>query len=700
MKLPLPQSLAAQFALVASCLVALVIAVGATTLYSLSRSTHALRQLAEVRLARLQDAQDLAQQTMAIERMSLQLSRDETVDAVRETQRKLIAHLALFDGLVDRLASAPSASGEVGVDALALHRSSQRFRNTVNIEAQVREAALTAGAATHQAASQGSLVPDLSRQAIVLAAAAREQSDNFTREYRRAVEQLADETDHTRGWIIGEVAVSLLLAWLIAHVFLGRHVVGRLRSVSRSLRHGDADPLQAGVPVRGRDEIADMARAVEQFLEDRRQRRQAEDALKELNVELEARVAQRTAELRSALSGLKAEIVERQHAEEAARASEHFLDSIVENIPDMIFVKDAQSLRFVRLNKAGEQLLGYPREELIGRSVHDLFPAREAEFFDLNDRDVLESRQMVNIPEEPVHTRHGPRVVHTMKIPIVDMRGEPRFLLGISRDITEQKRAEAELRESERRYREVQMALAHANRVTTMGQLTASISHEIKQPIAATATNAQAGLLWLRAQPPNLEEVRQAFDRINKDMKRASEVTNRIHGLVKKAPPSMESLSINEAIDEVITLMRGEIVKHGICARTQFAEDVPVVAGDRVALQQVMLNLIMNAVEAMSAVANRPRELTVSTSSDDAGGVLVTVSDSGPGLGLAVDDFERLFEPFYTSKSGGMGMGLSICRSIVEAHGGWLRASANAPSGAVFQFVVPAVDAGRVTVCR
>ena len=244
------------------------------------------------------------------------------------------------------------------------------------------------------------------------------------------------------------------------------------------------------------------------------------------------------------------------------------------------------------------------------------------------------------------------------------------------------------------------MALAHANRVTTMGQLTASISHEIKQPIAATATNAQAGLLWLRAQPPNLEEVRQAFDRINKDMKRASEVTNRIHGLVKKAPPSMESLSINEAIDEVITLMRGEIVKHGICARTQFAEDVPVVAGDRVALQQVMLNLIMNAVEAMSAVANRPRELTVSTSSDDAGGVLVTVSDSGPGLGLAVDDFERLFEPFYTSKSGGMGMGLSICRSIVEAHGGWLRASANAPSGAVFQFVVPAVDAGRVTVCR
>lgn len=695
MKLPLPQSLAAQFALVASCLAALVIAVGATTLYSLSRSTHALRQLAEVRLARLQDAQDLVQQTMTIERLSLQLPRDDTVEAVSETQRTLIAHLALFDGLVDRLAVAPSAGGDVGIDALALHRSSQRFRTTVNIEAQVRQTELTARAATHQAASLASLAPELSRQAGVMAVAAREQSADFTREYRGAVEHLADEADRTREWIIGEVAVSLLLAWLIAHVFLGRHVVGRLRCVSRSLRHGDAELLQAGVPVRGRDEIADMARAVEQFLEDRRQRRQAEDALKELNVELEARVAQRTAELSSALAGRTAEIVERQHAEEAARASEHFLDSIVENIPDTIFVKDAASLRFVRLNKAGEQLLGYRREELIGRSVYDLFPAQEAEFFDLKDRDVLQSRQMANIPEEPVLTRRGPRVVHTMKIPIVDVRGEPRFLLGISRDITEQKRAQAELRESDRRYREVQMALAHANRVTTMGQLTASISHEIKQPIAATATNAQAGLLWLRAQPPNLEEVRQTFERINTDMKRASEVMNRIYGLVKKAPPSMESLSINEAIGEVIALMRGEIVKHGICARTQFAQDAPVVKGDRVALQQVMLNLIMNAVEAMCAVANGPRELTVSTCRHDAGGVLVSVSDSGPGV--AVDYFERLFEPFYTSKSSGMGMGLSICRSIVEAHGGWLRASANVPCGAVFQFTVPAADTGRGT---
>jgi PAS domain S-box-containing protein len=699
-KLPLPQTLTAQFALVASCLAALVVALGATTVYSLTGSAHALRQLAEDRLVRLQDAQDLAQQTMTIERMTLRLSSDDTLDAVRETQRRIIAYLTSFDGLVDRLASAPSTREDVGIDALALHRSSQRFRNLVNIVAQVRERALSERAArgvptgVTAETSLAGLDHDLRSQADALVVTARAQSDQFTREYRRAVQQLAHETDRTRAWIIGEVGVSLLLAWLIAHVFLGRHVVGRLRKVSRCLRHGDLhdrDDRAAVVPVSGRDEIADMARAVEQFLEDRRRRRQVEEALKGLNIELEGRVAQRTAELRKALADREAEIVERQHAEEAVRASEHFLNSIIENIPDTIFVRDAATFRFVRLNKACEQLLGYRREEILGKSVHDLFPPQEAEFFAAKDRHVIESRQMVNVPEEPILTRHGQRFVHTMKIPIVDVHGEPRFLLGISRDITEQKRAAAELRESERRYREVQTALAHANRVLTMGQLTASISHEIKQPIAATATNAQAGLLWLRAQPPNLDEVRQAFDRINKDMKRASEVMNRIHGLVKNAPPSMERLRINEAINDVVGFLHGEIASKGVRVQLRLAPNVPRVEGDRVALQQVVLNLIMNAVEAMSAVEGGPRELTISTDTEGAGAVLISVADSGPGVAHEVA--ERLFEPFYTSKAGGMGMGLSICRSIVEAHGGRLWVSANTPRGAVFQFTVSVAKA-------
>ncbi|MGN6231048.1 MAG: ATP-binding protein [Trinickia sp.] len=693
MKLSFPQSLTAQFALFASCLTALVVALAATSLYSLTSSTHALRQLAEDRLGRLQDSQDLARQTLTIERMALQLSSDKTIDAVRETQRQLIEHLASFDRLVDALATATPTREDIGVDTLALHRSSQRFRNTVNIEAQLRETALAArlaGAAPPPDTSLARLDEDLHLQADMLAVAAREQSVHFTSEYRKAVQDLADRSDRTRAWVVGEVAVSVLLAWVMAQVFLGRRVMGRLRRVSRSLRHGDADG-ELEVPVHGRDEIADMARAVEQFLEDRRQRKQAEEALKALNAELEARVAQRTEELSSALAGRTAEIVIRQRAEEAARASEHFLNNIIENIPDTIFVKEAATLRFVRLNKAGEQLLGCRREELLGKSVHDLFPAPEAEFFDAKDRDVLESREMINIPEESVLTRHGPRLVHTMKIPILDVRGEPQFLLGISRDITERKRAEAELRESERRYREVQTALAHANRVTTMGQLMASISHEIKQPIAASTTNAHAGLLWLRAEPPNLDEVRQAFERIDKDMKRASDVINRIHGLVKKAPPAMQKLRINEAIGEVVALMRSEIAKHGVCLKTELAHDLPFVQGDRVALQQVILNLILNAVEAMDAVGEHARDMAIGTTEDGADAVVVSVRDSGPGL--AADDTEQLFEPFYTSKASGMGMGLSICRSIVQAHGGKLWASPNVPRGAVFQFTVPVVRA-------
>jgi PAS domain S-box-containing protein len=254
-------------------------------------------------------------------------------------------------------------------------------------------------------------------------------------------------------------------------------------------------------------------------------------------------------------------------------------------------------------------------------------------------------------------------------------------------DLTERKRAEAEARESERRYREVQMEMAHANRVATMGQLTASIAHEVNQPIAAMVTNAEAARRWLNHQPPNLEEAQQSLARIVKDGSRAGDVIGRIRELIKKTPPRKDGVDMNEAIREVIELTRGEAVKTGVSVQAELVEGLPLVHGDRVQLQQVMLNLIINAVEAMGSVRDGPRELLISTRQAEPAGMLVMVQDSGPGLAPATH--EHLFEAFYTTKPTGLGMGLSICRSIIEAHGGRLWAEANEPRGTTFQFLMP-----------
>jgi C4-dicarboxylate-specific signal transduction histidine kinase len=234
---------------------------------------------------------------------------------------------------------------------------------------------------------------------------------------------------------------------------------------------------------------------------------------------------------------------------------------------------------------------------------------------------------------------------------------------------------------------EAQAELAHVNRVTAMGQLAASITHEVNQPLAGMVTNAGASLRWLARQPPDVEEARQALDRIIRDGERASDVIGRIRALIQKAPPRQDSVAINDAILEVIALTRGEVVKHGVAVQTQLAEGLPPIPGDRVQLQQVLLNLILNAVQAMSGVREGSRTLRISTGPEAAGGVLVSVQDSGPGL--PPERVDRLFEAFYTTKPGGMGMGLSICRSIVEAHGGQIWAARTAGPGATMQFTLP-----------
>ena len=268
--------------------------------------------------------------------------------------------------------------------------------------------------------------------------------------------------------------------------------------------------------------------------------------------------------------------------------------------------------------------------------------------------------------------------------------GELEYV-GTVMDITERKRAEAQVRESERRYRDMETDLAHANRLATMGQLTASIAHEINQPIAASVTNAQAALRWLSRRPPDLEEVRRTLGRIVDNGSRAGDVIDRIRALIKKAPTQKHSVEMNGAIREVVELTRGEAVKNGVSVRTELAGGLPVIEGDRVQLQQVILNLVINAIQALAADVDGARDVLITTGQGEPDGVLVTIRDSGPGLAPA--DRERLFEPFYTTKPGGLGMGLSICRAIIAAHGGRLWADANVPRGAIFQFTVPA-DSG------
>jgi len=253
-------------------------------------------------------------------------------------------------------------------------------------------------------------------------------------------------------------------------------------------------------------------------------------------------------------------------------------------------------------------------------------------------------------------------------------------VLIVSEDITEAKRSAEALREME-------IELAHANRLETMGQLTASIAHDVNQPIAATVANAQAGLRFLRFEPPNLDEVRQAFERIVRDGGRAGSVVQNIRNLVKKAPLRDERIEIAAVIREVIEFTSSEANKNGVLVRDELADGLPPIRGDRVGLQQVLLNLTLNAMEAMSGMSEGPRELRIETAKTDAGDILVAVRDSGPGLAPAIQ--KNLFKAFHTTKPNGLGLGLSICRSIVEAHGGRLWATDNTPHGAIFQFTLP-----------
>jgi two-component system sensor kinase FixL len=405
------------------------------------------------------------------------------------------------------------------------------------------------------------------------------------------------------------------------------------------------------------------------------QRRRAEEALKEARDKLEIRVEERTSELRQASEDLRAQIAERKRGEEALREKANLLDLT----HDTVFVRDAND--FITFwNRGAEQLYGWTRDEAVGKVSHHLmqtiFPAPlEKIKTELNSTGRWEG--------ELIHARRdGTQVVVASRWALqLSEQGKPIAILETNNDITERKQAEEALHKA-------QAELAHVTRVSTLGEMTTSIAHEVNQPLGAVVNNASACLRWLASEAPNLEEARQSAKLIIADGHRASEIIGRIRALVKKAPPRKDWLDINETILQVIALARSEAQHNRVSLQTQLSSDLPLILGDRIQLQQVILNLIINAIEAMSGVAGGPRELLIGSGKHDSHGVVVRVRDSGPGLDPKSRD--HLFTAFYTTKPHGMGMGLAISRSIIEAHGGRLGATANEGRGATFEFTLPA----------
>jgi len=267
-------------------------------------------------------------------------------------------------------------------------------------------------------------------------------------------------------------------------------------------------------------------------------------------------------------------------------------------------------------------------------------------------------------------------------IPRYDRQGKFLGYIGSCVDIHEYRAIQDELRR-------LLLEIAHLNRSYTAGEMLASIAHEINQPLGAIAANGSAGLRWLGKEVPNLGEARRSFERIVHDVHRADNVVGTIRGMFKKDAQSKASQNINELIGEVLGLLRGDLQKWQVSVQTRMLPDLPQILVDRVQLQQVIMNLVVNAIEAMESVADRPRELKITSSTSNAAGVLITIEDCGTGVDA--EEIDSIFEPFFTTKSHGMGMGLSICRSIIEAHGGRMSASPCQPHGLVLQIELPAI---------
>ena len=404
--------------------------------------------------------------------------------------------------------------------------------------------------------------------------------------------------------------------------------------------------------------------------------------------ELDGRVAQRTTELAAANEELRKEIADRKRAEEDLRSSEAKHRVIVEAAHDAVITMDERG-HILLANPATRRIFGYDPVEIVGKPMTMLMPVTMRKLHENGFRRYLATgKRQLNWQGVEVTAQRRDGEEFPVEVSFGELTSDGHKLFtGFIRDISERKQAEDQLRASERNLQLTQAELARVSRLTTMGELTASIAHEVNQPLTAVINNGSACLRLLANNNLKPEVLRRALEGIIADGTRASAVLARIRAFIKKEPAEKGELDINEVIQEVLVLAGRELYENQVLPDHQLKTDLPSVLADRVQLQQVLLNLIMNGIEAMAAVTDRPRLLGLQSKIHESGDVLVAVSDSGTGFGVELD---RVFNPFFTTKAKGMGMGLSISRSLVESHGGRLWAAPNSPHGAVFSFTLPA----------
>ncbi len=429
-------------------------------------------------------------------------------------------------------------------------------------------------------------------------------------------------------------------------------------------------PLALALP-----STAQLERANELLGTEINQRQRAEAALREANAELERRVAARTADLQE-------EVLRRRATEASLRASEERWRSMFEASAVGIAVIDQQN-HFAAANEAFQKMVGYTSEELQSLGPLDITHEEDRKATQEMIEDVQSGKRQDCHTEKRYCRKDGKVIwVRVSTARALDSSSALQGIPAIIEDITERKRAEVA-------WHDAREALSRATRLTVMGELSASIAHEINQPLAAIITNGRACERFLTFSPPDLDEVKDAVGEIVRDGRRASEVLKRIRAMSKNSAPERGQVDVNQAIAEVLALTRDELLRHRVSVQTDLHSNLPTIMADRVQLQQVVLNLVMNGIDAMRAVADRSRILTVRSLLSDRGNIAVNVADSGIGLDPA--NRERIFDTFFTTKPEGMGMGLAISNTIIEAHRGRLWAESGSPFGAVFAFTLPLV---------